>query len=324
MDVPAYLNRVQQSPDYAGQLTHLEALPARDGIYAEPSHPLPAALTAMLAARGIDRLYSHQVAALETARAGRDLVVVTGTASGKTLCYNLPILEACLENPSARALYLFPTKALAQDQLKGLLEVLSAAEATRTQIIPGVYDGDTPTSQRKRIKAEANLVLSNPDMLHCSILPYHSKWNRFFSELRYVVVDEAHMYRGIVGANVACVLRRLLRVCWHYGASPTFLAASATVANPGEFVSKLLGREVEVVANDGAPRGRKFFALWNPSPLGKDSLARRSASDDAVQLLVEAIEQDAQALAFTRTRQATELIHRYTREESTPSPGACA
>lgn len=315
MDVPAFLQRIEQSPQYAGQMTHLEALPARDGTFAEPTEPLPAALSEMLASRGIDRLYAHQVSALEAARDGRDLVVVTGTASGKTLCYNLPILEACLENPQARALYLFPTKALAQDQLKGLLELLAVQGETRKKIVPGVYDGDTPTSQRKRIKAEANLVLSNPDMLHCSILPYHAKWSRFFSELRYVVVDEAHTYRGILGANVACVLRRLLRVCRHYGASPTFLAASATVANPGEFVSKLLGRDVEVIANDGAPRGRKYFAMWNPAPLGQDSLARRSASDDAVQLLVEAIEQDAQALAFTRTRQATELIHRYAREE---------
>jgi len=314
MDVPDFLRRLELDPDYAGQLTHLETLPAREGNFATPVAPLPGALQEMLAARGIERLYSHQVAALEAARAGRDWVVVTGTASGKTLCYNLPILEACLAAPEARALYLFPTKALAQDQLKGLLELLSLQPETKRQIVPGVYDGDTPTSQRKRIKAEANLVLSNPDMLHCSILPYHPKWSRFFAELRYVVVDEAHMYRGIVGANVACVLRRLLRVCRHYGASPVFLSASATVANPGEFVSKLLGRDVEVIANDGAPRGRKFFALWNPAPLGKDSLARRSASDDAVQILVEAIEQDAQALAFTRTRQATELIHRYTRE----------
>ncbi len=246
MDVPAFLRRVEASPFYDGQLTHLETLPPREGIYAEPSVPLPEALREMLAARGIDQLYSHQVAALEAARTKQDWVVVTGTASGKTLCYNLPILEACLAAHEARALYLFPTKALAQDQLKGLLELLALQPEVKEHIVPGVYDGDTPIAQRKRIKAEANLVLSNPDMLHCSILPYHPKWSRFFAELRFVVVDEAHMYRGILGANVACVLRRLLRVCRHYGGDPVFVAASATVANPGEFVSKLLGRDVKV------------------------------------------------------------------------------
>ena len=184
-------------------------------------------------------------------------------------------------------------------------------------ILPGVYDGDTPTAQRRRIQAEAQLVLSNPDMLHASILPYHPKWSRFFSDLRFVVVDEIHTYRGILGANVACVLRRLLRICEHYGSRPVFLAASATIANPGELAGRLLAREVAVVDGDGAPRGRKYFALWNPCPLGADHLARASASDDAVQLMTEAILDGAQALTFTRTRQAAELVHRYVQEQLT-------
>jgi DEAD/DEAH box helicase domain-containing protein len=315
MDVAALLKRMQARSDYAGQLAHVEALPEREGRFATPERPLPESLVRLLASRGIEQLYSHQVAALEAARSERDLVVVTGTASGKTLCYNLPILEAALADPNARALYLFPTKALAQDQLKGLLELVGDDPQLAAAIRPGVYDGDTPTAQRRRIRSEANLVLSNPDMLHAAVLPYHPKWAAFFAELRYVVVDEVHTYRGIIGAHVSAVLRRLERLCAHYGSKPVFLAASATIANPGELASRLVGREVTVIDDDGSPRGRKYFALWNPSPLGKDSLARRSATDDAVTWLVESIEAGGQALAFTRTRQATELIHRYVRDQ---------
>jgi DEAD/DEAH box helicase domain-containing protein len=315
MDVPALLERMRARADYAGQLVHVEELPERTGKYAVPTAPLPDSLTKLLASRGIEQLYSHQVAALEAARAQRDLVVVTGTASGKTWCYNLPILESALAEPQARALYLFPTKALAQDQLKGLLELVGDMPELATAIRPGVYDGDTPNAQRRRIRSEANLVLSNPDMLHAAVLPYHPKWAAFFAELRYVVVDEVHTYRGILGAHVSAVLRRLQRVCEHYGSRPVFLAASATIANPGELASRLVGREMTVIDDDGSPRGRKFFALWNPALLGRDSLARRSASDDAVDWLVEAVAAGGQVLAFTRTRQATELIHRYAREQ---------
>ncbi|HEX5470438.1 MAG TPA: DEAD/DEAH box helicase [Lacipirellulaceae bacterium] len=314
MDVSALIQRIQSRHDYAGQLEHVEILPERPARYAAPKTPLADSLMRLLASRGIEHLYCHQTASLEAARAKRDFVVVTGTASGKTLCYNLPILEAAISD-GARALYLFPTKALAQDQLKGLLELVNDDPALARNIRPGVYDGDTPTAQRRRIRGEANLVLTNPDMLHASVLPYHPKWAGFFSQLRFVVVDEVHIYRGIIGAHVSAVLRRLLRVCEHYGAHPVFLAASATIANPGELTSRLIGREVEVIDDDGSARGRKYFVLWNPTPLGKDSLSRRSANDDAVTWLVEAIEAGGQALAFTRTRQAAELIHRYAREQ---------
>ncbi len=314
MDVTAFLGTIQQHSLFDGQIVHCRKLPPREGRFAVPNRPLPSALQELLSGRGIEQLYEHQVEALEAARGGQDWVVVTGTASGKTLCYNLPILEACLADPEARALYLFPTKALAQDQLKGQLELLSANPAVAAEIKPGVYDGDTPTAQRRRIKAEANLVLSNPDMLHASILPYHPKWHRFFSQLRYVVLDEVHTYRGILGAHVACVLRRLMRVCQHYGSQPVFLAASATIANPGELTSRLLGREVRTIDNDGSPRGTKYFVLWNPTPLGKDQLARRSAADDAVWLMAAAMQAGGQALTFTRTRQAAELVNRYAQD----------
>ncbi|MHB0956610.1 MAG: DEAD/DEAH box helicase [Pirellulaceae bacterium] len=314
MDVAVFLRDLASCPDTANRLVHIEQIEERAGRFAAPLAPLPEALQRLLAASGIEQLYEHQAQALDVARAGRDLVVVSGTASGKTLCYNLPILEACLADPRARALYLFPTKALAQDQLKGQLELLQGEPSGTGGIRSGVYDGDTPTSQRRRIKAEANLVLSNPDMLHASILPYHPKWSRFFSELKFVVLDEVHTYRGILGAHVACVLRRLVRVCQHYGAQPVFLAASATIANPGELTSRLIGRTVEVIANDGSPRGRKYFVLWNPVIAGPDVLARTSATQDAVTLMVRAMENGAQTLTFTRTRQATELINRYVQQ----------
>ncbi|MCA9245712.1 MAG: DEAD/DEAH box helicase, partial [Planctomycetales bacterium] len=253
MDVAQFLDALCKRPDYADQLAHVEVLPEREGAYAEPAEPLPAAIQRLLSAREIEQLYSHQVAALESARRGENVVVVSGTASGKTLCYHLPILEGVLNNPQARALYLFPTKALAQDQHKGLLELLAADPDLAERVLSGIFDGDTPTSQRKRIRAEAQLVLSNPDMLHASILPYHPKWGNFFSELQFVVLDEVHMYRGILGAHVACVLRRLQRVCEHYGAHPVFLAASATIANPGELTARLIGSDVTVIDNDGAP-----------------------------------------------------------------------
>ncbi len=310
MDVASFLDRLRSRPYYDEQIRHTEVLPERAGQFADPSRPLPAELRRVLRARGIERLYTHQVDVLEAARRDRDVVVVTGTASGKTLCYHLPVLERAAADPEARALYLFPTKALAQDQLKGLLELV-AEGPLQDRIRPGVYDGDTPTGQRRRIRSEANLVLSNPDMLHASILPYHPKWARFFQHLRFVVLDEVHSYRGILGANVACVLRRLQRVCGHYDAQPVFLATSATIANPGELVGRLIGRDVEVVQRDGSPRGRKIFALWNPSAPRDDRLARQSAHNDAVEIMVEAVAEGAQTLVFGRTRQATELVYRY-------------
>jgi DEAD/DEAH box helicase domain-containing protein len=324
MDVQALLTRMTARRDYAGQLEHVTELPERVGRFAEPSVALPSPLKRVLASHGIEQLYVHQATALETARGGRDWVAVTGTASGKTLCYNLPILEAVLSRPLARGLYLYPTKALAQDQLKGLFELTSDDAELKAVVRPGVYDGDTPTAQRRRIRNDANLVLTNPDMLHAGILPYHPKWAELFASLEFVVLDEVHTYRGILGAHVSAILRRLMRVCRHYGSRPVFLATSATIANPGELVSRLIGREAEVIDDDGSPRGKKYFALWNPAPLGRDSLARRSANDDAVTWMQEAVAAGGQALAFTRTRQSTELIQRYLRQalEAERSPHA--
>ncbi len=330
MDVADFLEKLRGSARYQGQMVHARVLDERPARTGTCDPPLPAQLTSALTGRGITGLFTHQVRCLELARQRHDAVVVTGTASGKTLAYNLPIFERCLANPAMRALYLYPTKALAQDQLKGLLTWTNVgtrlnqskkpgpgAPTTGLPIVPGVYAGATPPAQRKRIQAEANLVLSNPDMLHASILPYHSKWARFFAGLAYVVIDETHTYRGILGAHVACVLRRLWRVCEHYGSAPVVLAASATIANPAELVERLIGRPVAVVDEDGAPRGRKHFVFWNPACNGSDQLSAASATDDSAWILAQAVEADAQALVFTRTRQAAELVHRYVEDDLT-------
>jgi DEAD/DEAH box helicase domain-containing protein len=332
MDVHRFLESLHHDPRFAGQLSHVEILPRREAQYGTLQRALHPAVEQLLTNCRIDHLYTHQVDAIRAARKGQPLVVVTGTASGKTLCYNLPILEACFADADARALYLFPTKALAQDQFKGLLQLAGDDEVAADRIRPGVYDGDTPPAQRKRIKAEANLVLSNPDMLHASILPYHPKWARFFGALRFVVLDEVHTYRGILGANVACLIRRLRRVCRHYGADPVFLAASATIANPGELTSRVIGQEVVVIDNDGSPRGPKYFALWNPTQethtrgsqngAVTDRLSRRSATEDAVWLFTAALRAGAQCLTFARTRQAAELICRYAQDELRKDSGS--
>ncbi|HEX7078636.1 MAG TPA: DEAD/DEAH box helicase [Candidatus Eisenbacteria bacterium] len=296
------------------ELVHLERLPEREAVHADLGEPLPAALRDLLEALGIGRLYVHQARAIEHARAGAHVAVATGTASGKSLAYHLPILERLLLDREAIALYLFPTKALAQDQLRGLERFREVSPALRPLLRAGTYDGDTPTGARRRLREEANAILTNPDMLHQGILPYHARWSRVFSNLRYVVVDEMHTYRGIFGSHVANVLRRLRRIARHYGADPRFLLSSATIRNPGEQAALLVGDDVRVVDEDGAPRGPKLFAFWNPMPRGGDTPGRASASVEAERILVSLMRRDVQTIAFTKSRVAAELIYRYTRE----------
>ncbi len=314
MDVQRFLHHLQRLPGYKGQLVHVEELPPRPPRCGELDPPLPPALQRALAARGIGALYTHQVRAIELLRRGQHTVITTGTASGKSLCYHLPVLERLLEEPQATALYLFPTKALAQDQLKGILRLLEALPELAASVQPGVYDGDTPRGQRRTIRQQSRLVLSNPDMLHAALLPYHPNWARFFAQLRYVVLDEAHTYRGIFGAHVAQVLRRLRRITDAYGSRPVFVATSATIANPSQLLEQLVGEPFQVVTEDGSPRGRKFFAFWNPPPAGSGRPWRRSAVDEAVALMIRAMEQGAQVLTFARTRQQAELVFRYVQE----------
>ena len=284
--------------------THVETLPARQPVYADWPEWLPEGARASFAARGVARPWRHQVAAAELAHGGTSVIVATGTASGKSLAYQLPGLAALAGDDRARVLYLAPTKALAGDQLRSLLalEVPGLRAAT--------FDGDTPRDERDWVRAHANWVLSNPDMLHRSLLPAHSRWAPFLRRLRYVVVDECHVYRGVFGAHVAGVLRRLRRVCAAYGSAPVFVLASATVAEPEVLGARLLGAPVAAVSEDGSPRGETVFALWEP-PLTSlrgehDAPLRRAAGAEAARLLADLVVEDAQALAFVRSRRGAE------------------
>jgi len=309
-----FLADVMEDRAYAGQVVHVRSTPARPARHADPAAALPEPLAAGLKAIGVKRLYVHQARALDLARQGKDFVVVTGTASGKTMCYNLPVLERLLADPKAKALYLFPTKALAQDQLGTLRRWADAGPDLAEALRPATYDGDTPRHNRRKIRMEANVILSNPDMLHVGVLPSHPRWASFFQDLRYVVVDELHQYRGIFGSNVAMVMRRLARVCAHYGSRPQFICASATIANPGELAEAVTGRPCETLDADGSPRGPRLFVLWNPPTLGAAGMARRSANMEATDLMVRLVERGVQTIVFTKARVVAELVYRYARE----------
>ncbi len=288
------------------ELAHLELVPARDAILAPLPEGLHPRVREALAAQGVDALYAHQAEAWDSAARGEHFVVTTGTASGKTLAFNLPVLDALAREPKQRALYLYPTKALAQDQLRALgsfrLPKLRAA----------IYDGDTAADRRWQVRKWANLILSNPDMLHVGVLPHHDRWGDVLSNLAYVIVDEAHVYRGVFGSHVANVLRRLRRLARVYGAEPQFLLASATIANPGELGARLLGVETTVIGDDAAPRAERTVALWNP-PLTDEELGlRASALGEASKLMADLVERGLRTLCFAKSRRAAELIHRFT------------
>jgi DEAD/DEAH box helicase domain-containing protein len=323
-DFDAFLARVAAARDYAGQIHTIDRRPGRPARFADLEPPLPVPLSAALARRGIERLYVHQAEAIEAARRGDNVVVVTGTASGKTLAYTLPVLETLLADGEATALYLFPTKALAQDQLKGLTRLLESLPEFADTVTAGVYDGDTSQSARRKIRDESRLVLSNPDMLHRALLPYHGRWSRFLSKLRYVVVDEIHSYRGIFGSNVANVLRRLRRVAAHHGADPQFLSSSATIANPVELAESLTGLATRAVTSDGSPRGPRWFVTWNPPHLDAAKVERKSGNVEAMELLVRLVREGVASIVFCKARVVAELIYKYAREELVRRDGALA
>jgi DEAD/DEAH box helicase domain-containing protein len=291
----------------------MKRLPAREARYADDV-PLGDDLRAALERLGITRLFTHQGASLRAVRSGANVVVVTGTASGKTLCYNLPVLESLSRDESARALYLFPTKALTQDQAAALNRLLDPSGPLAGRATVGIYDGDTPSHQRSRIRSKATVILSNPDMLHTGILPYHPKWAQFFAGLKFVILDEIHTYRGIFGSHVANVIRRLKRVAGHYGAHPQFICSSATIANPGPLAEAVAGEKFEVIGDDGSPQGEKFFLLWNPPVVDVYNFLRRSANVEASELLAELMKAGCSTILFARARVVSELIHRYTQE----------
>ena len=324
MNATDLLAALEHGRHYEGQIAQVVEIPARPARHADLSEPLSLPLQAALADRGIGQLYTHQVQAIEHLRAGRSVVVVTGTASGKTLCYNLPVLEELLRDPLATALFIYPTKALAQDQLRGLNRFGEVRFGI--PFVAGTYDGDTPPGDRRRLRDSGNIILTNPDMLHQAILPHHSRWNRFFTHLKYVVIDEVHAYRGVFGSHLANVMRRLRRICERYGAAPQFVCSSATIHNPVDHAARITGRNMELVDDDGSPRGPKRFVLWNPpmyTPSGDappaaaqagDSGERRSPLTEAMNLLCQLVREEIQTIAFVRTRLAAELISRGAKE----------
>ncbi len=294
--------------------------PAREGEYAEIPASVAPALREALIARGIPKLYVHQSDAFERSAAGQNVVVVTPTASGKTLCYNLPVLQRLIDDPGARAMYLFPTKALAEDQLH---EFQAAVDAMGSQIRAFTYDGDTPQDARRAIRERANVVLTNPDMLHSGILPHHTKWAKCFENLRYVVIDELHYYRGVYGSHLANLLRRLRRICEFYGSSPQFICCSATIANPKELAQALTESPFELVDRNGAPSGEKYFVFYNPPVVNKQLGIRRGYLQETRRIAIEFIERHQQTLVFANSRLATEILVKYLRDaiERGPLPG---
>jgi DEAD/DEAH box helicase domain-containing protein len=288
-------------------MVHVENLPAQKAVYASLDPPLPISLSEALAQQGMTRFYQHQAEAIDLVRCGANVMITTPTASGKSLCYNAPVLETLLLEPEARAVYLFPTKALAQDQYQKI------AGLGLKDIKAATYDGDTPKEERGWVKRYARLIITNPDMLHVGVLPYHTGWGSFFRGLRYIVIDESHVYRGVFGAHVANILRRLLRIAEKYGAQPQIIACSATIANPEELFGKLTGYACEVIDGSGAPRGRKQFIFWNPPIFDKQTGARKSTNGEATTLFTTLIQENVRTICFTRARKQAELMLNYTR-----------
>jgi DEAD/DEAH box helicase domain-containing protein len=299
-------------------LTAGRHIPAREAQFqAMPAWVRPE-LAAAYHAKSIEKLYTHQATAAELAHAGKNFVVVTPTASGKTLCYNLPVLNAVLENADTRALYLFPTKALAQDQLAELHDL-----AKRLDDCFGVftYDGDTPSDARRAIRERGHVILTNPDMLHTGILPHHTKWTRVFENLRYIVLDELHTYRGVFGSHLANVLRRLARIAEFYGSKPQFICCSATIANPGELAAQLIAQPVQVVQENGAPAAEKLFVFYNPPMVNRNLGIRRSYLNETTRVAKELLARKLQTIVFANSRLHTEVLLTYLQQANRPGPG---
>jgi len=308
VDARGFLREISEFPDAAASLVHVRDLPAREPMTV-PVDDLPDALRTRLAREGVHGLYPHQRRALDLVEAGKNVVIATGTASGKTLVYNLAFAMDALADEKRTALYLFPTKALARDQLRQVRSLRIP------QIRAAVYDGDTPSAERPLIRRSANLVMTNPDMLHASILPAHAGWADFFLRLSLVVVDEAHVARGVFGSHVAMVLRRLRRLVAHYGGNPRFVLSSATIGNPSDLAERLTGIPFEAVADDASPRGEKLFVLWNPPLIDEELGLRRGAVAETAWLMKELVESDTRTIAFCRSRRAAELVAEFCRRE---------
>ncbi len=310
MDVEAFLDELRGDPAYAGQAVHIHVEPARPATYATPRIPLPPTIDALLSSVGAERLYSHQAEALDAVRSGQDTVIATGTASGKSLCYVVPILEKLLANPASRALLLFPTKALCQDQFgKFTAYQKQVGLADR---LAGVFDGDTPSNLRRRLRDRGAVVFSNPDMLHAGVMPQHARWAEFLGALEVLVLDELHTYSGIFGSNMGLLLERFFRICRHYGSNPLVVASSATIANPKELAETLTGRDFQLVDRDASPRGKRIYVFWNPPRVRQTTYrSRRSANVEAHELMARLIAKGIPTITFSKAKMTAEMLHRY-------------
>ena len=304
-----------------GWVTAIRVLPARAASYTPFPASIDPRLQAALQSRGIEQLYSHQAAAIDHALLRRNVVITTPTASGKTLCYNVPVVNAILRDASARALYLFPTKALAQDQLAELHELANVLTTEETPLGVFTYDGDTPQDARRAIRGRAHIVLTNPDMVHSGILPHHPRWAKLFENLRYVVIDELHAYRGVFGSHLTNVLRRLRRICEHYGSHPTFICSSATIANPRELAESLVEEPFELVSENGAPSGEKVFLFVNPPVVNHQLGIRRSYLSETRRVAGEFLKRGLQSIVFAQSRLSTEILTTYLKDDFEGPPG---
>ena len=311
MNVDQLADSLRRDPMFMENVVRWEEMPARGAQYAPFPGGLDARLVPVLERRGIHQLYSHQAHAVREVLAGHDVVVVTPTASGKTMCYNLPVLSAILNNEDARALYLFPTKALSADQVSELYELI---EEMGVDIKTYTYDGDTPGAARRAVRQAGHIVVTNPDMLHSGILPHHTKWVKLFENLKYIVIDEIHTYRGVFGSNLANVLRRLMRLCEFYGSHPQYILCSATIANPKELAETLTGRDVTLIDDNGAPMGKRHFVFYNPPVINRQLGIRKGVIPETRQIAGMLLKNGIQTITFARSRLTVEVLTKYLKD----------
>jgi|RhiMetdeSRZDD1v2_1073273.scaffolds.fasta_scaffold01700_12 DEAD/DEAH box helicase domain-containing protein len=311
LTIPRIVEELKKHGDLQECITHVEYTPAKEAQFADFPEGLDPAVRQLFRQRGIERLYSHQAQSIQQTLAGKNVVVVTPTASGKTLCYNVPVLNSVLTERDTRALYLFPTKALAQDQMEELYQLV---QLSGKDIKTFTYDGDTPQDARRAIRAQGHVVVTNPDMLHTGILPHHTKWVQLFENLKYVVIDELHTYRGVFGSHLTNVLRRLKRVCTFYGSDPQFICCSATIANPQDLASRLIEEEVELINENGAPRAEKYFVFYNPPVVNKQLGIRRSYVNETRLVALHFLHRGLQTIVFANSRLITEVLVTYLKD----------
>ena len=311
MNLEQMLDYFKASERMRSNITRWVEIPARDAVYTDFPKCVDGKIAAALNHRGIKKLYSHQASAVEQIAAGKNVVVVTPTASGKTMCYNIPVLNSILKDEESRAIFLFPTKALSQDQTSELHELITEIGI---DIKTYTYDGDTPQSARKAIRQAGHIVVTNPDMLHSGILPHHTKWTKLFENLKFIVIDEVHHYRGVFGSHLANVIRRLRRICEFYGSNPQFICCSATIANPDELASRITGSPVTLIDDNGAPSGKKHIIFYNPPVVNKELGIRKSSTIEAKALAETLIKNDIQTIVFTRSRLNVEVLVTYLKD----------